>query len=161
MGNGKWEKGRDTDFPFPANKVILAQTDTTVGFLSQSHRALNSIKSRSQQKPFLKVYTDLKTFKADGKRIPKIHRRRVRRSKRTTYIVKTEAFRIVRDLYHHRLVRCYGWLFSTSANRSGHAYERSFCEASADIIIEDFRGLHEAPPSSIELLRKKKRRKIR
>jgi len=143
------------------SKVILAQTDTTVGFLSQSRQALSDVKTRSRQKPFLKVYADLKGFKASGGRIPKIHRTRVRRSRKTTYIVKSNAFRIVRDGPHHHLLKHYRWLFSTSANRSGHPYERSFCEASADIIIEDFRGLYEAPPSSLELLKKKKRIKIR
>jgi tRNA A37 threonylcarbamoyladenosine synthetase subunit TsaC/SUA5/YrdC len=142
-------------------EVILAQTDTTVGFLSQSQQALRNIKRRSQQKPFLKVYADLKRFKAAGGRIPPIHRVRLRRSKKTTYIVKSNAFRIVRDMHHHRLLQRYGWFFSTSANRSGEPYERSFCEAGADIIIEDFRGLYEAPPSSIERLGRKKRRKMR
>ena len=36
--------------------VILTQTDTTVGFLSQNEKKLYEIKSRETTKPFIKVY---------------------------------------------------------------------------------------------------------
>ncbi len=146
---------------FPTQKVLLTQTDTTVGLLSQDASRLTTIKQRPQAKSFLKVYADLKAFKSSGGRIPKRRRSQVRRSKRRTYVVKDEAFRIINDSRHHRLLKQYGWSFSTSANQSGHSFKRSFCEASADIIVEDFRGLYEGTPSSIELLGRVKRRKIR
>ena len=143
------------------DKIILAQTDTTVGFLSRDEYALVKIKGRPPGKPFLKVYADLKTFKASGGRVPKRHRTRLRRSKKSTFVVKGAAFRIVSDSSHRNLLKSYGWLYSTSANQSGQPFERSFCEAGSDIIVEDFRGLHESPPSSIMKLGKKKRRKLR
>ena len=46
---------------FSINKnILLTQTDTTVGFLSQDAARLCDIKSRTSTKPFIKVY---KTFK--------------------------------------------------------------------------------------------------
>ncbi len=148
-------------FPFPAKKVFLAQTDTTVGFLSQNADALIKIKERPTHKQFLKVYADWKTFKANGGRIPKAHRAYLRKAEKTTFITKGNANRVVNSGQHHTLLELYGWLYSTSANQSGKPYERSFCEASADIIVEDFRGFSESLPSSIELLGKIKRKKLR
>ena len=148
-------------FPFPAKKVFLAQTDTTVGFLSQSADTLIRIKTRPPHKQFLKVYADWKVFKADGGRIPKAHRAYLRRAEKTTFVIKDDAYRVVNSGEHHELLKSYGWLYSTSANQSGKPYERSFCEASADIIVEDFRGFSESLPSSIELLGKIKRKKLR
>ncbi|MEA3374216.1 MAG: hypothetical protein U9Q62_11085 [Campylobacterota bacterium] len=142
-------------------KVLLAQTDTTVGFLSKNSDALIRVKERPSHKQFLKVYAQWKTFKADGGRIPKAQRSYLRRAEKTTFIIKGNAYRVVNSGEHHNLLRPYGWLYSTSANQSGKEYERSFCEASADIIVEDFRGFKESLPSSIELLGKRKRRKLR
>ena len=155
------EKSTQPILPFHADKVLLAQTDTTVGFLSQNADSLAFIKERPQHKHFLKVYADWKNFKASYGRIPKAHRSRVRRSDKTTYIVKNNAFRVIHEPHHHDLIKSYGWLFSTSANQSGHKYEQNFCEASADVIIEDFRGLHENPPSSIIRLGKHKAKRVR
>ncbi len=130
------------------DSVLLAQTDTTVGFLSQNASRLSKIKVRSVKKPFLKIYADLKTFKQYG-RIPNTFKRQVRRSKATSYVVKGTAFRIVSDPVHQHIIRAFGWLYSTSANLSGHTFERKFAEHHSDIIIEDKRGLHEHPPSTI------------
>lgn len=154
-------KGHSHTPPFSTDKVLLTQTDTTVGLLSQSASRLATIKQRPQTKPFLKVYADLKAFKASGGRVPKSYRSQVRRSKQRTYVLKGKAFRIINESLHHRLLKQYGWSFSTSANQSGHSFERSFCEAAADIIVEDFRGLYEGIPSSIELLGRVKRRRLR
>lgn len=142
-------------------KVLLAQTDTTVGFLSQNADALTRIKERPSHKQYLRVYADWKTFQAGGGRIPKAHRRYIRRADKTTFVVKANAYRIVNNGEHHELLKPYGWLYSTSANQSGKAFDRSFCEASADIIVEDVRSFEESRPSSIERLGKTKRRKLR
>jgi tRNA A37 threonylcarbamoyladenosine synthetase subunit TsaC/SUA5/YrdC len=142
-------------------KIFLVQTDTTVGFLSQNAAALEQIKGRPQGKQFLKVFADLKTYRESGGRVPPKYRAAVRRAKKTTFIVRNRAFRIVSGTEHHCFLKQCGWMYSTSANPSGRAYERSFCEASADIIVEDDRGLHEAPPSSIVRLGRTKRRSVR
>jgi len=150
-----------TSTPNPAKRVILAQTDTTVGFLSQDSKVLAKIKQRSKQKPFLRVFSDLGHYKASSERIPKRHRSRLRRSRRVTYVVKGKAIRIIHDHFQLQLFRPSGWAFSTSANQAGHGFERDFCESAADIIVEESRGLCEGVPSSIERLGKVKRRRLR
>ena len=144
-----------------SNKIFLAQTDTTVGFLSQDDTRLEQVKARLPGKQFLKVFADLNTYKASGGRVPSRHKASVRRAKKTTFIVKGQAFRIANDGHHHHFLKRYGWMYSTSANRSGHRYERDFCVANADIIVEDFRGLHESASSTIMRLGREKRRKLR
>jgi len=133
------------------DKILLAQTDTTVGFLSQNAKRLEEIKMRSGDKPFLKVYAELKNLSRDI-RIPSLYKQRVRHSKKTTFIVKNQAFRYVSDPKHAALIKPYRWLYSTSANESGKSYESSFCRAVSDIIIEDARGLYEQSASKIFLL---------
>lgn len=128
--------------------VILAQTDTTVGFLSQDAALLARLKSREEGKPFLKVFASLKTVQ-EHFRIPLIHRKRVRHASRTTFVIKNQAFRYVNGTPHAALIQRYGWLYSTSANESGKHYDREFCMKHSDIIVEDAFGLHECPPSKI------------
>jgi len=130
------------------NKILLAQTDTTVGFLSQDASRLEQIKMRPHDKPFLKVYAELKCLRQDI-RLPSRHKNRVRHSKKTTFVVKNQAFRYVKDPEHARLIQRYGWLYSTSANESGKKYESTFCRSVSDIIIEDYRGLSEQSASKI------------
>jgi tRNA A37 threonylcarbamoyladenosine synthetase subunit TsaC/SUA5/YrdC len=133
------------------DKILLAQTDTTVGFLSQNAKALEEIKQRAENKPFLKVYAELKNLRRDI-RIPSLHKQRVRHSKKTTFIVKNQAFRYVSDPKHAALIKPYRWLYSTSANERGKSYESSFCYSVSDILIEDNRGLYEQSASKIFLL---------
>ncbi len=130
------------------NKIFLAQTDTTVGFLSQNAKRLEEIKMRPGDKPFLKVYAQLKILHHDI-RVPTVHKNRVRNARKTTFIVKNQAFRYVSNPEHAALIRPYGWLYSTSANKSGERYDPSFCHHAADWIIEDYRTLHEAGASRI------------
>lgn len=141
-------------------KVLLAQTDTTVGFLSQNGQRLEEIKMREEGKPFLKVFADFTTLKREI-RIPTYHRRRVRHAKKTTFIVKNQAFRYVSDPDHARLIRPYGWLYSTSANPSGGSYDPRFCHERADWIVEDARGLSELSPSRIYKLGRNRLKKLR
>lgn len=142
------------------NKVLLAQTDTTVGFLSQNPKRLEEIKMRPGNKPFLKVYADLKVLRHDI-RIPSLHKHTIRHARKTTFIVKNQAFRYVNDPQHAQLIRPYGWLYSTSANASTQKYDPEFCKAAADWIIEDHRGLYESSASAIYKLGQKNLRRIR
>ncbi len=132
-------------------KILLAQTDTTVGFLSQDPARLEEIKMRSKEKPFLKVYSEFKNLRQDI-RIPSLHKRRVRHACKTTFVVKNQAFRYVNDPEHAKLIHPYKWLYSTSANESGKSYDPLFCHVVCDVIIEDSRGLHEQSASKIFLL---------
>ena len=141
--------------------TILVQTDTTVGFLSQSSQELYEIKSRSSIKPFIKVYSNLKSFIKAGNRVPVSRRRAIRYAKKTTFIVKNRAFRVVTSALDSQIVRKLSWCYSTSANKSNESFCREFCETKSDIIIEDINGLHERESSRLIKINSIKTRKIR
>lgn len=142
-------------------KVILAQTDTTVGFLSQDEIKLQNIKSRDSSKPFIKVYKDFKTFINEGNRVPNSKKALVRRSKKTTFIVNNISFRVAEYKKDSNILRKLTWSYSTSANESGKNFNRVFCESKADIIIEDNSSLYEGAPSSLYKVNSKKIKRLR
>ena len=142
-------------------KTILAQTDTTVGFLSQDAQNLYEIKSRKTSKPFIKVYQNFKTFLDDGNRVPTSKKNLVRRSKKTTFIVKNRAFRVAKIVLESKLLRDNSWYYSTSANRAGENFDIDFCESKADIVIEDKKGLSENSSSSLIKINNIKKSKLR
>ena len=81
--------------------IYLAQTDTTVGFLSDSKEELASAKRRDINQPFIICVSDLKKLKRLT-RVPKIHKKRVRRSKKTTFVYPNDlAIRVVKEGEHH------------------------------------------------------------
>lgn len=141
--------------------TILAQTDTTVGFLSQDAEKLYEIKFRLNTKPFIKVYSNLKSFLEAGNRVPISRRRAIRYAKKTTFIVKNRAFRIVTLQLDSQIMRKLSWCYSTSANKSSESFSRDFCETKSDIIIEDINGLHEKESSRLIKINNIKTRKIR
>ncbi|WP_345992033.1 hypothetical protein [Sulfurimonas sp. HSL-1716] len=141
--------------------VLLAQTDTTVGFLSNDAKSLEKLKSRPPKKQFLKVYPSFKEFKKNGNRVPQKYKNLVRRAEKTTFIIKGRASRIVKDPLHLKLLKKYSWLYSTSANKSGYGFDKEFCITKSDIIIEDHRGLKEETPSSLYRLNNVKSRRLR
>ncbi|MDP3266669.1 MAG: hypothetical protein Q8M39_07565 [Sulfuricurvum sp.] len=128
--------------------LILAQTDTTVGFLSQDKSRLNIVKGRKEGKPYLKVFASLKILQ-EHTRIPLKYRVWFRHARKTTFVLKNQAFRYVSEEPHASLIAKYGWLYSTSANESGKHFDRHFCEEHSDLIIEDAQGFHEREPSKI------------
>jgi len=79
-------------FPSITSQVLLVQTDTTVGFLSQNEIKLQQIKVRESSKPFIKVFKNFKTLQKDKKRIPNKYKNLVRRSTKTTFIVNGISF---------------------------------------------------------------------
>ncbi len=129
--------------------ILLAQTDTTVGFLSADATLLQKVKSRPFGKQFLKVYPSFEAFKMDGNRVPQKYKNFVRRSKKTTFVIKSRASRIVKNNPHLQMLQNYPWLYSTSANQSGCGFDKDFCIRKSDIIIEDSRGLEEKNPSKL------------
>ena len=143
------------------NRVILAQTDTTVGFLSQDEIKLQEIKSRPSSKPFIKVYKNFHALKSDSMRVPNSKKRVVRRAKKTTFIVKESSFRVALTSLHSSLLRDNSWFYSTSANESGKNFERNFCEEKADIIVEDKCSLFEGTASKLYKINKVKMRRLR
>lgn len=141
--------------------ILLAQTDTTVGFLSTDAKRLEEAKLRPSSKQFLKVYPSFKEFKNDGGRIPPKYKKFVRRAKKTTFIVKNRASRIVKDPIHLQLLANYSWLYSTSANKSGCGFDKEYCLEKSDIIIEDARGFKEDSPSALFKINNVRCRRLR
>ncbi len=141
-------------------QVILTQTDTTVGFLSQDTHKLQTIKSRPSNKPFIKVFKDFRSFRQNY-RVPNKQKNLVRRSKKTTFIVKNQAFRVAPSSFHTTFLQHATWFYSTSANESGKKFDRVFCEEKADIIIEDNHSLHEGQASKLYKINNTKIKRLR
>ena len=143
------------------HQVILAQTDTTVGFLSQDASRLAHIKERPSHKPFIQSFASLKAYTRRGGRVPKKFKNRLRRTKSTTFVIKNKAIRVVSEGAHHELLKKYEWLYSTSANAPGAPFEPEFAKRHAEIIIEDARGLFEGQASAIYRLNHQKLKQLR
>ncbi len=142
-------------------RVYLAQTDTTVGFLSQDAARLAHIKGRAPTKPFLITVATLAQLK-NFARIPAKHRKRVRHAKRTTFVYPNgQAVRYVGEGAHQKFLQKFGWMYSTSANPSGGEFDEAWARKQADVIVEDNRGFCEGRPSHIVKLGKVKKRKLR
>lgn len=148
-------------FPNIKNQVILTQTDTTVGFLSQDEAKLQLIKSRPSTKPFITVFQDLKSLKDAKIRVPNSRKKVLRRASKTTFIIKNRAFRIAQPSLNSSLLRENLWFYSTSANESGKNFNRDFCEEKTDIIIEDKNRLFEDKASQLYKINKIKTRRLR
>jgi tRNA A37 threonylcarbamoyladenosine synthetase subunit TsaC/SUA5/YrdC len=129
--------------------LYLIQTDTTVGFLSRKSAPLTTAKQRPMHKPFLKVYADFNTFKANQHRVPNAFKARVRAAKTTTFIIKNQALRIVKERRHRDFLSRFGSMYSTSANQSGGNFNLSFATEQADVIVEDRHGFYQSTPSKI------------
>ena len=141
--------------------VILVQTDTTVGFVSQNKKKLSEIKSRQSSKPFIKVYSSFKDLLESGNRVPKNKKNLVRRSKKTTFIVKNRAFRVSKQTLDSQALKNLKWNYSTSANESGKKFDLEFCEYKADIIIQNKDGLIENSSSSLIKINNTKKVRLR
>ena len=140
--------------------VLLTQTDTTVGLLSQDAQKLQAIKARHSSKPFITVYKNFQTL-TQNLRVPNAQKRRVRRAKKTTFIVKNIAFRVASDSANSAHLKKSLWNYSTSANESTKCFDRVFCEEKADIIIETKVPLHEGDSSALYKINSKKRVRLR
>jgi len=143
------------------SEVILTQTDTTVGFLSQSSERLAHIKERPHHKPFIKSFDSLRRYCSEGGRVPAQFKNRLRRSHSATYVINNQALRIVSKGAHHQLLKKYGWLYSTSANAKGKSFDFDFAYDQSDLIIEERTGLFEGTPSHIFKINQNKIKKLR
>ena len=85
----------------------------------------------------------------------------MRRSKRTSFVVKNQAFRIAPYHLESKLLKDLEWSYSTSANESSKSFDRGFCEDKADVIIEDKEGLWENTSSTLLKINNIKTTKIR
>ncbi|WP_321777766.1 Sua5/YciO/YrdC/YwlC family protein [Sulfurimonas sp.] len=142
-----------------SEKVVLCQSDTTVGFSSQNAKKLQEIKNRKPSKSFIKIFKDLKKLNKLGPRIPEKFKNSLRRANKSSFIVKNIAFRIANNSINSQIFRDISWHYSTSANETGKNFNREFCEEKADIIIENKDGLRELSSSSLFKINQIKRKK--
>ena len=140
-------------------EVFLTATDTTVGFVSQNAAKLDAIKGRPAHKRYIVALASFQSLKTRT-RIPPLHRKRVRRARRSTFILPCgTSYRVIDDRHHRMLMERLGWAYTTSANKSGEAYDETFAKAAADVIVAPLRP--KAAPSSIYKLGKTRYKRIR
>ena len=142
-------------------KVVLAQTDTTVGFLSQDSQKLFEIKSRKFSKQFLKIYRNFKVFSSYKNRVPQSQKRLFRRSKKTTFIIKNRASRVVDISQNSKVLQDLDWFYSTSANKTDQSFDFEFCQESVDVVVERKVGLSENSSSRLLKINNKKVKRLR
>ncbi|RRS30140.1 MAG: Sua5 YciO YrdC YwlC family protein [Epsilonproteobacteria bacterium (ex Lamellibrachia satsuma)] len=141
------------------NKVFLTQTDTTIGFISQNAEKLTAIKQRPPHKYYIKAVNSLQTLKIFT-RIPSLHKKRLRRAKKTTFILPDgHSYRVIRDKHHLLLLNRLKWAYTTSANLSDHPYDETFAKEAVDIIISPLKQKQQA--SNIHKLGKYTIKRIR
>ena len=137
--------------------VYLVQTDTTVGFLSRDARALSRAKQRLAGKSYITAVESNKALP----RIPKAHKKRVRRAAATTFIHQNgNSYRVIKGV-HNDFVRRFGAVYSTSANKSGEDFDLAYAKAHCAVIVEDPRGFSPKGASSLVKLGKSKLRRLR
>ncbi|WP_300361355.1 Sua5 YciO YrdC YwlC family protein [Hydrogenimonas sp.] len=128
--------------------VYLVQTDTTAGFLSCSADRLAEIKGRPPEKPFLRALSRFADIRRMG-RVPLTHRRFVRRSRKTSFILPNgNSFRVVQDS-HREFVEKFGWCFTTSANPHGKPFDETYAKKMCDVVVESKEGFSDRMPSHI------------
>lgn len=142
--------------------VYLVQTDTTVGFSSLNGEKLSLIKQRPTSKKILHTVDSFKTL-TQHTRVPKSFRKKVRNSKRTTFIYpNTKSFRVVpKDSDFYDFIHKFNILYSTSANKTAESFDKDFATIGADILVEDKKGFYETKASTIIKLSKKALKKLR
>jgi len=127
--------------------VFLTQTDTTIGFVSQNKEKLTAIKQRPPHKHYIKAVDSLRTLKSLS-RIPTRHKNRLRRARKSTFILPNgRSYRVIHDPQHLTLIKKLGWAYTTSANLSEHTYDEQWARSVADRTIEPLTDTHS--PSSI------------
>ncbi|HEY9190530.1 MAG TPA: Sua5 YciO YrdC YwlC family protein [Sulfurovum sp.] len=141
------------------DKVFLTQTDTTIGFVSQNAERITTIKQRPPHKHYIKAVNSLQTL-TQTVRVPTAHKKRVRRSKKTTFILPDgKSYRVIQDTHHLLLLDRLKWAYTSSANLSGESYDGYFARKAADVIIEPIKATGQ--PSHIYKLGNKRLRRIR
>ena len=139
-----------------ASLVYLVQTDTTVGFSSLNDEKLSFIKQRPTSKKILHTVDSFKTL-TQYTRVPKNFRKKVRNSKKTTFIYpNSKSFRVIdKNSSFYDFINKFKILYSTSANKTAESFNQDFATVGADIIVEDKRSFYETKASSIVKLSKK------
>jgi len=142
-----------------SRKVYLTQTDTTIGFVSQDADRLTQIKQRPPHKHYIMAVDSLSTLKKYS-RIPTIHKNRLRRAAKSTFILPNGAsYRVIQDSRHLGLITQLHWAYTTSANLSNKPYDEQWARSMADVVIEPLENL--SKPSKIYRINNQTVKKIR
>ncbi|WP_245945620.1 hypothetical protein [Helicobacter didelphidarum] len=141
------------------DSVFLAQTDTTIGFLSKNPHAINTKKGANNTKPLLREFS---SFNNLPYRIPSTFRAFVRHARKKSFILPNNAsFRIIKEPLHRDFLQCFQWLYSSSANPTTQSFDLDFALKQCDIIVLDKRGLFANKSSQILKIGNERMRKIR
>lgn len=144
------------------NKVYLAQSDTTIGFLCGNCEKLSQIKKRDKWQKILRVVDSFCNLKKYS-RTPNKYKKFVRKSKLTTFIYPNkESFRVVSSsLEHHDFVAKFNCIYSTSANETKKTFSFDYAYDKSDIVVFNKDDFFESKSSSILKVSKTKMQKIR
>ena len=141
------------------DKIILTQTDTTIGFVSQNANRLSEIKKRTPDKHYIKAIDSLSSLKSLA-RVPNRYKNMIRRAKKSTFILPSgDSYRVIRDTHHLLILKRFGWVYTSSANLSGKEYDEKFAKKSADVIVTPL--LPNQKPSTIYKINNKTIKRIR
>jgi tRNA A37 threonylcarbamoyladenosine synthetase subunit TsaC/SUA5/YrdC len=117
------------------NSLILTQTDTTIGFVSQNSSKIDIAKKRLPNKYYIRAVNSLKTLQKFS-RVPNRYKNQVRRSRRTTFIMPNGlSLRLVKESGHNLLLDRVEWLYTSSANLSGFEYDEVYAREVTEIIV--------------------------
>ena len=140
--------------------LYLTQTDTTIGFVSQNSSKIDQAKKRLPNKHYIRVVNSLDTLK-EFTRIPQMHKNRIRRATKSTFISPHgDSFRVVKSTRHNLLLDRVKWLYSSSANLSGEEYDASYAKDNTEVVVS-LRGSKKGSASKIYLLGHKRLKTIR
>ena len=142
------------------SNLYLTQTDTTIGFVCQDALKIDKAKKRKPNKHYIKVVNSLETLKTFT-RVPNKHKNRVRRAKKTTFIMPNAlSFRVVKDTEHNLLLDRLAWVYSSSANLSGAEYDEAYAREHTEVLVS-FPTSQERKASQIYKLSQNNIRSIR
>jgi len=144
------------------NLIYLAQTDTTVGFLSSDNKKLAQIQQRPTTQKMICVVDSFQTLNKYT-RVPTKFKKMVRYSKNTTFIYPNKkSFRVVdKTSSHFELIKKFKIIYSTSANKTGEKFDINYAIQKCDIEVLNKFDYYENNSSNIILLSKNRFKKIR
>ena len=117
--------------------IYLAQTDTTVGFLSKDFTQINRAKMRPENTPCVLTTANLNELKTLA-RVPEKFKNLVRRAKKSTFIYPNQiSLRYVQGCEHAKFLRQFGAMYSSSANLHGEKFDEDYAREIADIIVDE------------------------
>ncbi len=142
--------------------LYLAQSDTTVGYLSKSSERINRAKRRDVNQKVLQTVASFKDL-ATLTRTPPKFRAMIRRAKKSTFVLNNgRSFRVVdKHNLHHGLLKQMGPLYSSSANDTKASFDEALAFKKSDIIVKDRRGFYEAAGSTMYRLSRTSKKRLR